>query len=303
MARRSTTSPSIRRSSRSSTHARGSTTSRTSRPTQEVMSYVDAESGERCPVGSKLPLTKEDWYAKRTAVDTVLDDLGGIVTRVGDETVGEMWSLFDGQDVLNEINPAFSEHIRHHVRHAALADPFHVSANTDPKGDRSKRPQDQDPDVLLHVGGRPTTGSSCAGRSSRPPPPTRTRRSSSRRSATGAMPSCRTTPSASSPTWRAPGVKHICRSSFAGRGSDADYPLSNRFDEVDTMIVFDDVEIPWENVFFYRHTRAAALHPRDAAPLLHVPVRPAAPALRRSARRDRLHERGPDRGQDAPGRA
>ncbi len=84
--------------------------------TRDVMSYVDAETGERCPVGAKLPLTKEDWYRKRTAVDTVFDDLGGIVTRVGDETVGEMWSLFDGQDVLNEINPAFSEHIRHHVR-------------------------------------------------------------------------------------------------------------------------------------------------------------------------------------------
>ena len=56
----------------------------------------------------------------------------------------------------------------------------------------------------------------------------------------------------------ADGVKHICRSSFAGRGADADYPLSNRFDEIDTMIVFDDVEIPWENVLFYRHTRAAA---------------------------------------------
>jgi aromatic ring hydroxylase len=34
------------------------------------------------------------------------------------------------------------------------ADPFHVSANTDPKGDRSKRPQEQDPDMLLHVDGR-----------------------------------------------------------------------------------------------------------------------------------------------------
>ena len=31
------------------------------------------------------------------------------------------------------------------------ADPFHVSANTDPKGDRSKPPQEQDPDMLLHV--------------------------------------------------------------------------------------------------------------------------------------------------------
>src|SRR5690348_606420 len=119
--------------------------------TRERMSYVDAETGERCPVGPKLPHTKEDWHAKRRAVDTVLGDVGGIVTRVGDETVGEMWSLFDGQDVLNEIDPAYSEHIRRHVRHAALADPFHVSANTDPKGDRSRRPQEQDPDVLLRV--------------------------------------------------------------------------------------------------------------------------------------------------------
>ena len=30
-------------------------------------------------------------------------------------------------------------------------DIFHVSANTDPKGDRSKRPQEQDPDMLVHV--------------------------------------------------------------------------------------------------------------------------------------------------------
>jgi 4-hydroxyphenylacetate 3-monooxygenase len=56
----------------------------------------------------------------------------------------------------------------------------------------------------------------------------------------------------------APGVTHICRSSFTGRRPTADYPLSNRFDEIDTMIVFDDVEIPWGDVFFHQHTRAAA---------------------------------------------
>ncbi|HEU0194576.1 MAG TPA: 4-hydroxyphenylacetate 3-hydroxylase N-terminal domain-containing protein, partial [Gaiellales bacterium] len=124
----------------------------------EVMSYVDPDSGERCATGPRLPLTREDWHAKRVAVDTVLDDVGGIITRVGDETVGEMWSLYDGQSVLDEIDPSFSEHIRYHVRHAALADPFHVSANTDPKGDRSRRPQDQDPDVLLHVAGETDAG-------------------------------------------------------------------------------------------------------------------------------------------------
>jgi 4-hydroxyphenylacetate 3-monooxygenase len=53
-------------------------------------------------------------------------------------------------------------------------------------------------------------------------------------------------------------MKHICRTGFAGRAPIEDYPLSNRFDEVDTLVIFDNVEIPWENVLFYRHTRAAA---------------------------------------------
>jgi 4-hydroxyphenylacetate 3-monooxygenase len=37
------------------------------------------------------------------ALDLVFKDIGGVVTRVGDETVGEMWSLLDGRDVLAEI--------------------------------------------------------------------------------------------------------------------------------------------------------------------------------------------------------
>ena len=227
--------------------------------TRGRMSYVDEETGERCPIGSKLPLTKEDWHAKRRAVDTVLDDVGGIVTRVGDETVGEMWSLYDGQDVLNEIDPRFSEHIRHHVRHAAVADPFHVSANTDPKGDRSKRPQDQDPDVLLRVVARDRRGHRRARREVRDGGGLR-------------QPGVRQADDRRLGRRRALRVRGRVRRRHGGAGHqahlplglrraarpDADYPLSNRFDEIDTMIVFDDVEIPWENVFFYRHTRAAA---------------------------------------------
>ena len=226
--------------------------------TQDVMSYIDVESGERCATGSKLPLTKADWHAKRLAVDTVLDDIGGIVTRVGDETVGEMWSLYDGQAILNEIDPAFSQHIRAHVQHAALGDPFHVSANTDPKGERSKRPQDQDPDVLLHVvretdngivvrGAKFETAAAYANQAFVKPTIGDWGGAELSDYAVGFV-----------AEMAAPGVKHICRSTFGGKGPDEDYPLSNRFDEIDTIIVFDDVEIPWEDVFFYRHTEAAA---------------------------------------------
>ncbi|MGH3360199.1 MAG: 4-hydroxyphenylacetate 3-hydroxylase N-terminal domain-containing protein, partial [Nocardioidaceae bacterium] len=119
--------------------------------TADVMTYVDEATGEPCAIGSKPPTTKADWHAKRTSVETVLDDVGGVVTRVGDETVGEMWSLYDGRDVLNEIDPQFAANITRHIHGVIETDVFHVSANTDPKGDRSKAPQDQDPDMMVHV--------------------------------------------------------------------------------------------------------------------------------------------------------
>ncbi len=52
---------------------------------------------------------------------------------------------------MNEVDPQFSENIERHIQDVLTSDTFHVSANTDPKGDRSKRPQDQDPDMLLHM--------------------------------------------------------------------------------------------------------------------------------------------------------
>ena len=95
--------------------------------TRDVMTVED--QGEINAIGNALPFTQDDWWAKRRATDAVLEDVGGVVTRVGDETVGEMWSLYDGQDVLNEVDPQFSKNIENHIFQVLKNDPFHVSAN------------------------------------------------------------------------------------------------------------------------------------------------------------------------------
>ena len=46
-----------------------------------------------------------------------------------------------------------------------------------------------------------------------------------------------------------PGLRFICRDSFAKPQSTFDYPLSARFDEMDAVVVFDDVVVPWDRVF------------------------------------------------------
>lgn len=222
---------------------------------QELMTVT--QDGERNALGSALPYSQDDWWSKRRATDHMLNQIGGVVTRVGDETVGEMWSLYDGQDVLNEVDPQFSKNIETHIHRVLKEDPFHVSANTDPKGDRSKAPQDQDPDMLLHVvketdagivvrGAKYETAAAYANQAFTKPTIANWGNNALSDYAVGFI--C---------DLGSPNLRFICRTGFAGRADARDYPLANKFDEVDTIVIFDDVLIPWENVLFYRHTKAA----------------------------------------------
>jgi 4-hydroxyphenylacetate 3-monooxygenase len=239
---------------------------------RRTMTYRD-ESGEAFNIGAKLPTTREDWQAKRAAADAVMWEIGGVVVRVGDDTVGELWSLYDSRDFLNAVDPRFGANIERHIRRVVTQDLFHVPANTDPKGDRSKRPQEQDPDMFLHVfretdaglvvrGAKYETAASYAHQAFVKPTIVHWDDTQLSNYAVGFI--C---------PMNAPGLKHICRTGFAERGPASDYPLANRCDEVDTLLVFDDVLVPWEDVLFYRHTKSATffrgcLHRYSAFPYL-----------------------------------
>lgn len=235
-----------------------------------VLTYTNG-SDERCVTVNKLPMSTRDWYDKWRCVDAQLRELGGVVTRFGDETVGELWSLYDGKDVLDEVDPRFGENITRHIQRVIDEDVFHVSANTDPKGDRSLPPQQQDPDMLLHVvdetdagivvrGAKFETAASYAHQAF--VKPTIANWGDERLSDYAVGFIC---------PMNAAGLKHICRSGFADKARPEDYPLATHFDEVDTMLVFDSVLVPWEDVLFYRHTKAASfirgtLHRYSALP-------------------------------------
>jgi 4-hydroxyphenylacetate 3-monooxygenase len=191
---------------------------------QAALTYV--ENDARHSTFQRPPRQTSDWTDKTTALDLVFKDIGGVVTRVGDETVGEMWSLLDGRDVLAEIDPRFADNIDRHIREVVENDVFHVSANTDPKGDRSRPPQDQDPDMLVHVvkeadagivirGAKYETAAAYADQAFLKPTVGAWSSETLSDYAVGCI-----------VKMGAPGVKHICRAGFAGRGGVADYPLA-----------------------------------------------------------------------------
>ena len=218
------------------------------------------EDGEVVSRAYKAPKTKEDLTGIRNHVETVLDDLGGVVYRVGDETIGEMWSLYDAQDKLNEINPTYAKNIANHIDRVAREDLFHVSANTDPKGDRSKLFSGKDGGTLLHVveendkgivvkGAKFETAAAYAHQAFVKP----TILNWEAGEETMAPFAC-----GFIADMGAPGLKHICRTSLGTGKNDTDYPISTKFEEIDTLLIFDNVLIPWENVLFHRSLASAA---------------------------------------------
>ncbi|HYB03851.1 MAG TPA: 4-hydroxyphenylacetate 3-monooxygenase, oxygenase component [Nitrososphaerales archaeon] len=52
------------------------------------------------------------------------------------------------------------------------------------------------------------------------------------------------------------GLKFICRESFA-ENSKFDHPLASRFDEQDAVVIFNDVRVPWERIFFLENVETA----------------------------------------------
>jgi 4-hydroxyphenylacetate 3-monooxygenase len=48
-----------------------------------------------------------------------------------------------------------------------------------------------------------------------------------------------------------PGLKFLCRDSFDYGQTHFDHPLGSRFEEMDCVVFFDDVLVPWDRVFLY----------------------------------------------------
>lgn len=214
------------------------------------------EDGTKACRAHKLPRTPDDLTAIRTYVETVLNELGGIVERVGDETIGELWSMYDAKDMLRTYGPQYADNVDHHILNVLNHDLYHVSGNTDPKGDRSKPPQEQDPDVLLHLveerdngivvrGAKYETSASYAHQAFVKPTIADWDESKTDY-ALGFI--C---------DMNSKNLKHICRTAFGMGKNPEDYPISTKFDEIDTLLIFENVLIPWENVLFYNMPKAA----------------------------------------------
>ena len=67
-----------------------------------------------------------------------------------------------------------------------------------------------------------------------------------------------------------PGLRFQCREPLDQGRSHVDHPLGSRFDELDAMVIFDDVIVPWDRVFLIRDVDRANQAYAQTGAVLHM---------------------------------
>lgn len=198
------------------------------------------EDGELAHRIFQIARTEEDLY---TRVELLKH------TSVVGSTTQVFMALLNAKDKLAAVNPQYAENIERMYRYARDNDLRGAEVITDAKGDRSRRPADQDdPDLYTHIVDRNKDGIVVRG---------------GKLHITGAglvhelvvMPTKSMGPgeeefsvSFSVPP-DTPGVTIINRAYAQPEWSDFDYPHSARDNMPEALVVFDDVFVPWDRVF------------------------------------------------------
>jgi 4-hydroxyphenylacetate 3-monooxygenase len=224
----------------------------------ELLTF-DLGGGQRGSRFYQPPRSQDDLAMRRRMTLTVLDQVSPVLDRFGDETVTPLFVMSDRRALLDRYDVRYGANVERWLAHLQATNLFMTSGNTDMKGDRSKSPHQQDdPDVYLRVvkerddgivirGAKFETGAAYAHVAFVKP------------TVGNWIEANRDFAVACIVPLNAPGIRHICRAPLVREADAFERPLSSRFDEIDTLIVFDDVLVPWENVIFSRAPELASL--------------------------------------------
>lgn len=215
--------------------------------------WTDPDSGETFGAMWRIPRSAEDLAAKRRTHEFWAKPSFGLMGRTPDHVASLLSAFAANPDVFGAVDPRFGENVVNFYRRAREEDLYLAYVIVPPQVDRSK-PAHQQPEPFLYAGvkeerddGLVIQGAQMIGTAAAmadyvlltyivPLVP-----GDEDYAISAVIP------------MNADGLRVYPRRPYSTIAqSTFDYPLSSRFDEVDSLVVFDDVVVPWENVFAYR---------------------------------------------------
>ena len=197
-----------------------------------------------------IPYSYEDIVKRRKATRIWTEKTFGMVSRTPDYTNSGLMGLAQGRQFLDNIDPVFGSNLQKYFEYARANELFLAQATVSPPNDRSKASFEQaDPTVHLHIVRERSDGLVISGAkmlATLGPLADEimvfdthiARQGDERYSMAFAIPT------------GANGISQICRTPFENTQS-PERPLSSRFDEIDSLVIFENVIVPWDRVFYY----------------------------------------------------
>ncbi|HWI47629.1 MAG TPA: 4-hydroxyphenylacetate 3-monooxygenase, oxygenase component [Rummeliibacillus sp.] len=216
---------------------------------KEFMTYPSPTTGEAVGLSFFMPKTKEDLARKRAMVQLWAKESNGMMGRSPDYMNTMLMTLAASAHLLDGVENCFPQNIRKYYEYVRENDLSLTHTFIEPQVDRSYIYWEKSKEpISASVVDRTTEGLVIKG----------ARLLATQGGITDEMllvspgrPFKDESGFAFSIPSNSKGLKFICRESFVGGESKFNYPLSSRFEEVDSIVVFDNVLVPWDRVFFY----------------------------------------------------
>lgn len=225
----------------------------------EQMTYESPSSGDRVGLSFIEPRSSDDLARRRHMVKAWMDHTSGMFGRSADFMNIMVTGLAMAADEFERDERPYGTYLRNYYEHIRERDLVLTHTLVTPQYDRSLPVEEQDNDVAARsvseqadgwvIRGARMVSTLCAHSDEILVAPS-SYLPNNDEAAQYAF--CFALPIDT------PGMRFICRPSLTPQGaaSAMDHPLSHRLDEIDGMVVFDDVVVPWERTFVYRDVEA-----------------------------------------------
>jgi anthranilate 3-monooxygenase (FAD)/4-hydroxyphenylacetate 3-monooxygenase len=230
---------------------------------RDVMSYIVPETGERAGTSFSIPRSYEDVVKRRKAFQLWAEATFGLMGRTPDFLNCTLAAFADARDVFERGGKQFATNVVRYYEYARSNDLMLTHALVPPQNDRSKGPGGQS-DPFLHMGVVRETPEGPILRGARM---LATLGPIADELLVYNLPGLQPGEEAHALVFAipidTPGLRQICRPPYDRGDLDAaDHPLASRFEECDSLLIFDDVLVPWERVFLYKDVALSnALYP------------------------------------------
>lgn len=201
-----------------------------------------------------LPLDATDLKKRATAFRIWAESTYGVMSRLSDYARSRLTGWYATRERYNDYDKHFADKISLYYEEAKSKDLFLTAVQRDPQINRSQA-IGEDPDSILRVVGKNSEGLIVRGAkmiATAGPysndfivyPVTKIPEGHPEYAHMMIVPA------------NSPGLHMMCRESFAEISNRHDHPISSSYDEMDAILFFDDVLVPWERVLLHDNPEA-----------------------------------------------